>query len=176
MKPICAWCGSGLGDGDPHPDRPITLGICKDCASAMLAGVPVDVDEFLDRFDSPIVLLNQAGNIAGVNRLAQLRLGKTREEIDHLLVGNVFECRHARLPGGCGKTVHCMGCAIRRTFTECLREGGGRRDCNAVLHRHDHGRDETIRLRLSAERLGNYVLMRIDAMRWDSAPPLPLAN
>ena len=45
-------------------------------------------------------------------------------EITHdTTLGNVVECEHSRLPEGCGKTVHCSGCVLRKTVERTYASG-----------------------------------------------------
>jgi PAS domain-containing protein len=73
------------------------------------------------------------GRLLGANQSAADMLGKSREELVGLLGGEAMECVYARLPGGCGGTVHCQTCMIRRTVSETHADGHPRVDVPATL-------------------------------------------
>ena len=54
--------------------------------------------------------------------LAEALAGKPKKVFLGLPGGKVFECAYARLPEGCGKTVHCVTCAIRNTVTSTIQK------------------------------------------------------
>ena len=61
--------------------------------------------------------------------------------------GEALACVHSRLPEGCGKTVHCRECAVRRTVGEVARTGRPKERVPAYLDTPE-GRTD---LRLSAK-------------------------
>jgi hypothetical protein len=78
--------------------------------------------------------------------------------------GDVFECAYASLPGGCGQTIHCSACAIRRAVTDTLDSGVSQERVPASLQEGDPGRARRVELLISTERAGNHVLLRIDML------------
>ena len=79
------------------------------------------------------------------------------------LCGQVFECDHSYLPEGCGQTVHCSGCTIRRAITETYATGRSRyRLAVTLLQRTPTGLHD-LRLLISTQRIGKVVFMRMDA-------------
>jgi hypothetical protein len=78
--------------------------------------------------------------------------------------GDVFECAYARLPGGCGRTAHCSGCTIRQTVMDTVRTGQGHLRAPAYLNRATPDGVQRIPLTISTERVGDFVLLRIDAV------------
>jgi len=97
-----------------------------------------------------------------VNKKACEVLGKEPLEIMQHLGGNVFECAYARLPEGCGRTVHCSGCAIRRTVTKTYETGEPQSMVPAILHRENSGRPLKIALSITTVKKGNIVVLRVD--------------
>ena len=125
MRTICAWCLKDLGPvkGSVHPDTECSHGICSNCFDNLDFQQGVSLQQFIDSFAMPIVMVNSNVVVAAVNQAACKILGKDPAEIVHHLGGNVFECERARLPEGCGKTIHCSGCTIRRAVTRCFTTG-----------------------------------------------------
>ena len=84
------------------------------------------------------------------------------EPLHGLRAGAVFECANARLPGGCGRTVHCSGCALRRTVTDTFTTGRSHLRVPAYLRRRRNEGAVTVSLLITTEKVGGVVLLRID--------------
>ncbi len=126
VKEVCAYCDKVLvesgADGESGGD--ITPTICFDCLRDIFAqptGMPLQ--RFLKSLDEPVLVVDGAARILTANVPVLNMLGKKLESIRGLPGGDVFECAFARLPGGCGKTVHCSGCTIRRLVMETFETG-----------------------------------------------------
>jgi hypothetical protein len=91
-------------------------------------------------------------------------LGKGSPEIEGHKGGDVFECAYARLPEGCGNTIHCSGCTIRRTVMETHKTGKSSLRVPATLNRNDPEDPDKITLLISTEKIADVVLLRIDAV------------
>ncbi len=132
METRCAYCGA-LIRRDPGPGL-VSHGMCLPCAEhfeRLWAGMPLG--EYLDAFDRPVMLVDAEGRlIAGNSRLAAA-LDRDRSELAGLLGGQAFACVRSRLPGGCGKTVHCRECAVRQLVEGVRETGRGRSSVPAYL-------------------------------------------
>jgi len=166
MKRVCAWCRIELGrvDSQASSENMITHGICANCRDNLLFQMGVEIGEFLDRLKLPIVVVNGEGTIVTGNVQARTLLRKELPEIEGYKGGEVFECAYARLPGGCGNTMHCSGCTIRKTVMETYGTGRSCLRVPAMLYRNTPQDPEKIKLFISTERLGDLVLLRIDEM------------
>jgi PAS domain-containing protein len=174
MKRVCAWCGKNLGTAfsDVHSDALITHGICDECAFHLRAQVGMPLRDFLDGLGVPVLLLDSDGNVKTANKNVRQFLKKDLALIEGYKGGDVFECRHATLPGGCGKTAHCSGCAIRRTVMDTFRSGKSQQKVRAYLDRETPDGSQPLRLLISSERVQDVVLLRIDEITVDQkAPP-----
>ena len=80
-----------------------------------------------------------------------------------LLGGVALECAYARLPEGCGKTVHCVTCTIRNTVTSTIQSKVLHTDVPAKL-RHE---DNEIAMYLSTEIIGSCVCVKIKMVEPD---------
>lgn len=89
-------------------------------------------------------------------------LNKGHEEVDGKLGGDAFGCRYASLPGGCGNAVHCRSCTIRITVTDTLQSGRSDIKVPAYPELHHMTGENRIRFLITAERVGEAVLLRID--------------
>ena len=165
MNKVCAWCRKNLDDSssadgdDPHP---VSHGICADCARKVMETESESVASYLDRFPGPVLLVEGEGLIVAANGRGLGLLGKRAEEIRGRPGGNVFECRNAYLPGGCGKTIHCKSCTIRNTVTDTMLSGRSHIRIPAFLDTADLSGDKRIRFLISTEKSGEAVLLRID--------------
>jgi PAS domain-containing protein len=168
MQRVCAWCNKSLDNvpSIPKEDRVISHGICDDCISNIKAQMGVPLNEFLDGLKAPIFLVDSDVVVIAANTAARGLLGKDPDRIEGLRGGDVFECAYARLPGGCGKTVHCSGCAIRRSVTETYRTGDSHLRTPAYLNRHELDRTRRLDMMISTERVGDIVLLRIDRINF----------
>jgi len=166
MNRVCAWCRKELGtiDSQAGLESVITHGICRNCKDNMLFQMGVELEVFLDSLKLPIVLVDRGGTIVTGNDQARTLLRKGLPEIEGYKGGEVFECAYARLPDGCGNTMHCSGCTIRRTVMETHRTGRSFLRIPATLNHNTPQDPEKIKLLISTERLADLVLLRIDEM------------
>jgi len=163
MKVLCAWCGTVLQDGEAE-GRPISHGICGACSSNIEFQEGVKLRKYLDSLELPVLAVDSDVVVKIANGKALALLGKNAEAVGGKRGGNVFECEHARLPGGCGRKLHCSGCAIRRTVTETWQTGKPAVSVPAILNHAATAGKEAISLRISTEKIGEMVFLRIDRM------------
>lgn len=124
VKNICAYCLATLGDTEPLADERVSHGICSDCErhfSRQLDGL--SLGEYLDDFPHPVIAIDGDGRVLAANQQMAARLGVEQRELRGLLGGNVLECARARLPGGCGQTVHCSACTVRLALRHTIDTG-----------------------------------------------------
>ncbi len=122
------WATKKTGDVS---DDTITHSICRECREHFLTN-DGDLRSYLDSFDLPIFLVNQEEKILIANEQSMKLLGKEPEEIEDSLGGDAMECAYARLPGGCGHTIHCKTCAMRNSVTETYRTGESLKKCRPI--------------------------------------------
>jgi len=172
MKRVCAWCNREMGvvAGSSHPDTEVSHGICEGCLDNLEFQQGVPLQRYLDSIPVPVLVIDRHIVVKAVNRTACEALNKAPLEIVQHLAGNVFECAHARLPEGCGRTVHCSGCAIRRSVKRTYETGEPQAGVPAVLRRQigDHAPD--VALTITTVRSGDAVMLRVDAA---AEPPAP---
>ncbi len=122
MERICSWCDRKMkpvhGDG-----AQTTHGICPDCVDNLSFQQGVDLQRFLNSLSTPILALDADGVILAASEQALELLDRDQDAVCGHLAGDVVECEKARLPGGCGRTIHCQGCTIRRAVVETQQTG-----------------------------------------------------
>jgi transcriptional regulator with PAS, ATPase and Fis domain len=164
MKSVCAWCQKVLGTrpSEIHPDDIITHGICVECHEKLLGPQKIDWAEFLDSLEIPIVVIDATGKATGANRQARKLLHKELPEIVGFQGGDVFECAYAKLPQGCGNTIHCSGCTIRNTVMDTFESGKSHLEVPAPLIQGTPDKNQELQFLVSTEKVGDVVLLRID--------------
>ena len=160
MIRICAWCKTILEHTADAPIDGETHGICEQCWDNLDFQQGVPLDHYLDALNMPIAVVNAEGRIADMNTAARRIVGKSLEAISGHFGGDVFECKYARLPGGCGKTVHCSGCAIRQTVEDTLNSGQPHFRVPAVLNSLEA--ESPIYLYVTTRKDGDVVLLHIE--------------
>jgi len=160
MKTICSWCKAVIRDDPTAPNGPISHGLCPACAERLFSEMGTPLDRYLDQWSEPILILDNQGHVHGGNRAAAKLPGFSVADDAPLLPGDVIECPYAELPEGCGKTVHCVGCAIRRAITEVQRTGRPVRRIPA--HRECRIGDTPAALWISAEKLGPHLYLILE--------------
>lgn len=120
-----------------------------------------------------MIVIDSDARVLTANKQAREALHKDQKSIHGFRGGEVFECAHAKLPGGCGNTVHCSGCTVRRTVMDTMETGRSHLHTPAYLH---HGTPENFRrvdYFISTEKVGDAVLLRIDEATPAERCPLP---
>jgi len=174
MKRVCAWCNKDMGvvEGGTHPNTETTHGICRGCSDNFEFQQGVPFQRYIDSLPHPVLVVDRHVVVKAVNRSACEALGKEPLEMVQHLGGNVFECAHARLPEGCGNTVHCSGCVIRRSVTRTYETGEPLTGVPAVLRRGGKGCPRDIAFTITTVRSGNVIMLRVDA--GGDPPALPI--
>jgi len=166
MRRFCAWCQTPL-DGGPAAvghDEDVSHGICPQCQEFFFdeprGG---SLDQFLDRLDVPVLVVDGELRVQTANRKALRVLGADLPRVRSRLGGEVLECARARLPGGCGRTEHCAACLIRGSVEHTYRTGEEHRDVVAEqVIQPAFGAERGARLLISTKKSGDAVLLRID--------------
>ena len=159
MRVICSYCRAELAPKEPLADDSITHTMCPDCLDHF--GRQTEgwsLGELLDQFDVPVLAVDCDGRAIAANQATADMVGKSRRELFGLLGGDLMECAHARLPGGCGKTVHCKACAIRNTVQKTIETGEPQTRVRAYLNQ-DGGRIEMF---ISTSRIPSGVVLIIE--------------
>ncbi len=171
MRTICCVCGVDLGKkpSEPTNDDIVSHGYCKSCAHHFMAQVGISLPEYLEGIDAPVVAVTQERTVSFANSKAEALLGKHLSQMQGFLGGDVFECEHARLPEGCGNTVHCSGCTIKNTVLDTIQTGKAHVRVPAFLEQHIDNGSRRMDLVISTEKKGGVVFLRVDTIN-ESAP------
>jgi transcriptional regulator with PAS, ATPase and Fis domain len=154
MKIVCSYCRKKTGEKEPLDDDRVSHTICHDCYkhySKQIKGL--SLGDYLDQFDAPILFVDADGRVLASNKMAESALGKSRQDFHGLLGGEAMECVYARLPEGCGKTVHCETCTIRRVVMKAMNNGKPQLDKTVTLVQAA----KEIKMKISTEKFGDLV-------------------
>ena len=162
MLVICAYCRKTISDDRPRRACDVSHGMCPSCADhyeRLWRGMPLS--EYLDTIDRPVVMLNGDGAVVAANqRLASL-FGREKADLRGLLGGEAFACVHSLLPEGCGKTIHCRECTVRRAVEQVAKTGEPLEKIPAYLDTKD-GR---VNLRISVNAKDGLVRVVVEEMK-----------
>ena len=124
MRVICSYCQSNIRSEDGGRATDVSHGMCESCAShfqKLWEGM--GLGEYLDELPGAVIVVDADARILAANAKAAAVLGPGVAEPRGRLAGDAVACSRSRLPGGCGKTVHCRDCAIRNTVTRVAQSG-----------------------------------------------------
>jgi hypothetical protein len=155
LKAVCAWCQAVLTDGS----GPVTHGICSSCAEEQVRRGGVDLAWFLESLPLPVAVVDAAGTVLSANSALRGRLPHPESAQAGVPCGDFFGCRHSSLPRGCGNTMYCPECSLRRLIVRTHQTGQASERVPVVLHGRSGG---DIELVVSAQKSGDAVLLRID--------------
>ncbi len=166
MRRICAWCGQVLAPGsETERNAPISHGICCDCARSLVDIERTTLRDLLDSLDGPILLVDAEGRVLEANGRARAVVGGELPSGGPPWAGNVIRCVNAYTPQGCGRTEFCRaGCVIRRSFTHTHATGESVVGARAAYEVQVEGIRRRAQMRISTEKAGDLVLLRIDEL------------
>lgn len=146
----------GSEDGVSH-------GICPDCVAFFESNHGVGIRDFVNRLGAPVMILDENIRVEAMNLAAGSHVELRLPEVEGLLVGDVMECAHARLPGGCGQAPICiMGCTLRRIVLQTFATGKPMLGVEARQPIMTGQGMREMKFWFSTARVGDRVLLRID--------------
>jgi len=161
MKVICAWCQKTLQEPQPG-ELEVSHGICRDCMQRAMGARRKELGELLRTLEVPVMVLDAENRVVDMNESAEKALGTSRAAAAGALTGPAISCYNAGLPGGCGLSEHCPGCALRQKLAATHADGQPR---FGELSQHDivhDGRSRTVRFRFSTQKVGDLVMLLLE--------------
>ena len=136
-----AYCSRCRGTLPLDAVRPAG-GLCEAC-SAYIERIRNHggLGEYLEMFRQPVFVSDGDGNVLAANSAMASLTGRGSTDIGGTRFGSSLGCDRSRLTGGCGKTIHCRECTIRRMVSEVSRTRIARRRVPAYIQTED-GREE----------------------------------
>ena len=173
MKRSCSICGNDLKDTEGSPPDSMGGAVCDECARRLLAECGAELGRYLEGLGSPVMLADAGGVIVAASPQALEKLGMEAEDVEGRLCGDVFRCVHASLPGGCGKTVHCRKCGLRRCIVATV---GSKKPMSGVPVRLKTGDPDDptwLGVVVTAEYFSGVVMLRLDEFGERAEGPAP---
>ena len=158
MKVVCSYCARAMGEKEPLDNNEVSHGMCRDCLDHFKRQWEgLSLGEYLDSYDTPVAAVDADGRIIALNSKMTEIVGRVADEAVGRQPGDIIECQFARLPKGCGRTVHCKACAIRRALN-CTIETGD--SCINIPASVNQG-SKRAELFVSTEARKEYVLLTV---------------
>lgn len=164
MKCKCAWCGIDLGEPPANEESekyPISHGICTGCANKMMQELGTSAQNFIDGFEQSIMLVDNLNNVILANEAARKESAINFENFDMPKCGEIIGCIHSHLSNGCGTTVHCEGCVIKRLILKTHETGLGYTE-RACKDQEFYNGVKHATLQITTEKVGSRILLKID--------------
>ena len=175
MQRICSSCQMPLGKEaeDTLFSRDILHSLCDDCSNLFMTQMGMPINHFINGFTVPVIIMAQDGSVGMANSRAHTLLGKAHAQLAGRQGGDIFECEHAAEPEGCGRTVHCSGCTIRRSVMDTMKTGLPHVRIPATLKVGKPGEHQPIAMQISTQKILGFVLLKIEkvAIGHRAAPP-----
>lgn len=160
---VCGWCRKIIRSTPELDD--ISHGMCEECRDWMIENKPGrSLKQFLDSLQAPVVIVNHEMEIQTGNAAASQILNKELERFSGNLCGDALDCAHARLPGGCGKTVCCQTCTIRKSVRLTYETGVPCEYVESFQNVIINGNERRIRILISTWKSEELVYLRIDEL------------
>ena len=129
------------------------------------------LQSYIDRMATPILLLDSNNTVVGMNLKACEMLGEKSTQTIRQPFGRVFDCVYSNHQEGCGRSIHCSGCEIRKSVTTTFDTGEPRTQVPATLSIQSADRLSDAVLTISTVRRDGLVLLRIDNRTSCGSPP-----
>lgn len=163
IQVICRYCKKRVRTMPSEFDA-VSQGVCERCLPLLVRELGRPLSEFLDGLGPPVLVVQDNARVISANAAARKMLTKEQLEICGKMAGEVIGCRHAREPGGCGQTIHCQSCTIRKTVAETLAAGEPcRRTAFADIGLISG--DRMVRFLIETEKVNSFVRLTIYDVR-----------
>jgi hypothetical protein len=167
-KLVCAWCGMNIerqGYGQTL-DGTTSHGMCAACSEALAFqdnGAPLQ--HYIDTIATPVLVVDTQNAIVAANAKATVMLrGKLDASPVEQPFGLIFDCVHSRRPEGCGRTIHCSGCVIRKSVAATFNTGKAQISVPATLSIESSDQLSAVAFDITTVKKGGLVVMRIDQL------------
>jgi PAS domain-containing protein len=134
MRLVCSYCRRTIRADPKARITDVSHGMCEPCArhfDRLWSGI--SFEEYLDDLEHPVLVCDEDTRVVAMNAKLAALIGVDRRKTVGLTGGEAFACVRSRLPEGCGSTVGCRECTVRRTVEEVARTGAPRTAVAAYL-------------------------------------------
>ncbi len=123
MRLVCSYCRRVIRADPGSRVTDVSHGMCEPCSQhfeRLWSGMPQD--EYLAGLSGAVLVLDEDARVVTMNQQLADLIGVDRKSVIGLGAGEAFSCIRSR-PDGCGKTVRCRECPVRRTVEQVARTG-----------------------------------------------------
>jgi len=121
MRKICSYCRKELWQEPSQDLDQVSHGMCVECyLHFKQQWKGLSLGQYLDQFDFPVVIVDDDVRLVAANQVMADLLNMNGRDVFGLLGGEVMECVYARLPEGCGRTMHCSTCTFRNSVKHTI--------------------------------------------------------
>jgi hypothetical protein len=165
MKLACSRCEKKLGEKEPLNDPRTEKTMCVDCLEFLeREWRGMTVGDYLDSVDAPVMLVDSERRMVSCNKKAEKVLGKSRGVMKGLMAGEFLECHNSILSEGCGKSIHCSACTIRKSIEGTIKTGESVKEQPAYFNTMERGVPVVKHIKVSTEKEGNFVRLQIQGI------------
>lgn len=161
IEVICFYCGAHIRNVESRRSI-VSHGVCRNCLPRLVKDLGQPLSDFLDKLSTPILVVQKDMQVVAANSAARRLSPEPLEDLSGRLCGEVIGCGHSHEEGGCGRTVHCLSCAIRRSIAHTIETS---EPCHDIPAYPDVGLlrgERQVHFRISTEKKGDFVLLKIE--------------
>ena len=161
---ICSWCKTTLKaqESDGLEGNRVSHGICRQCLDQLMIGSGVPMQEYINSIHAPIFVIDGNARVISANRSAEKFLGVHKQSMLGKLGGEVFACENHRLPGGCGQTVHCKACTIRRCVSYTSKTGKPLNKVPAYMDLDNIDGKKQVAFNITTQKRGQVITLQVE--------------
>jgi len=125
----------------------------------------------LEAIDAPVLLMQgDPRQVISANRKAFALFEKMPQEVKGHRGGQVFDCIHSFTEAGCGKDANCENCKIKNAIVDTFASANSHNGVSTELSIKKANGTKTYAMQVSTEKLGDFVLVRIERYDTDAQP------
>jgi PAS domain-containing protein len=122
MRTVCSQCRRIVRDDGNGGGLAANAELCAECeAYAERLRVRIPGREHFDASPRPVLVTTADGRVVAANPAFAALTGHKPVDLEGWLTGEAMACERSRMAGGCGGTIHCRDCTIRRMVAEVGR-------------------------------------------------------
>jgi len=138
MRLVCAYCRKVVREAPGSRADQVSHGMCASCEDHFgKIWEGMSISEYLDTLSQPVLVVDGENRVVAANQKLAAALGNDPVG-PGARTGQAFACVRSRLPEGCGRTVHCRECTIRRAVDH-VHETGEPLLCTPAWVKTDRG-------------------------------------
>jgi PAS domain-containing protein len=120
------------------------------------------MQEFLDRFPGPVLVMDPEENVLAANQRAIEISAVAPDQIRGMKCGNVLKCQQAEKPEGCSRSDKCRCCIMLQAMRYSHSTGLPRVRIPASPEFEWLGDDKRTVIYVSSEKIGDLVILTLE--------------